>query len=208
MALSTMVCESVRNVVQDPLLLPRLPTLLTSPWARDHPLIKNGTQQLIRWLISDNHVSMDLSQTTHELLMWSWSKGTSTSYNSDWKWWHSWCLERQIDSISASLGRILDFWSWMHKEGGFSIQINVHRSAISSLHHHVDGVPVGQHFLVKHLMKGISRANSPLPKYKDIWDVDQFLQYIDSLRDNKDWSWTFEYKYNINTNSLSKNRKG
>jgi len=119
MTLSTKVCESVRDFVQDPLLLPRFRTPLTSPWARDHPLIKNGTQQLIGLLISDNYVSMDLSQTTHELLMWSWSKGTSTSYNSDWKWWHGWCLERQIDSISASLGRMLDFWSWMHKEGGF-----------------------------------------------------------------------------------------
>ena len=67
-------------------------------------------------------------------------------------------------------------------------QINVHRSAISSVLPNVDGIPVGQLPVVKQLMKGILLKNPPLSKYSISWDIDIVLGYLSDLPENKDLS--------------------
>ena len=66
--------------------------------------------------------------------------------------------------------------------------INVHRSAISSVLPYINKIPIGQHHLIRNPMRGILKGNPPLPRYKEIWDVDIVLKYFLSLADNNDLS--------------------
>ena len=82
----------------------------------------------------------------------------------------------------------MEFLSWMFYQGFEYRTINVHRSAISSVLPHVNNLPIGQHHLIKSLMRGILKENPPLPRYKEIWDVDIVLKYLVSLEENCDLS--------------------
>ena len=108
-------------------------------------------------------------------------KGTTSSYNSAWKKWSSWCIRREVDPFPAAVAQVLEFLTYLFYEGFQYRTINVHRSAISSVLPHVNNLPVGQHHLVKLLMKGILRGKPPLPRYQETWDVDVVLKYFDSL---------------------------
>ena len=44
---------------------------------------------------------------------------------------------------------------------------------------------VGQHFLVKHLMREILKKNQPIPKDKELRDFDNVLNYLKGLPENK-----------------------
>ena len=50
----------------------------------------------------------------------------------------------------------------------------------------IDEVPVGQNHLVKHLIRGILKKNSPMPKHNESSGVDNVLNYLKGLPDNKD----------------------
>ena len=129
--------------------------------------------------------SIGISEETKELLLGSWKSGTRSSYDSAWNKWSSWCSSREIDPFSAPLAAILDFLTWMYKEGYQYRTLNVHRSAISSVLPYIDGVPIGQLPIVKQLMKGVLQNNPPLPKYQFSWDLDIVLKYLSALPINK-----------------------
>jgi len=76
----------------------------------------------------------------------------------------------------------------MFYEGFQYRTINVHRSSISSVLPHINSLSVGQHYLIKNLMRGILKGNPPLPRYKEIWDVDIVLKYLLSLPKNSELS--------------------
>ncbi|XP_062591128.1 uncharacterized protein LOC134252662 [Saccostrea cucullata] len=132
--------------------------------------------------------TMHLSQETEDLICNSWGKGTTSSYNSAWKKWVSWCVRREVDPFSAPISFVLDFLSYLYYEGFQYRTINVHRSALSSVMPHVNNLPIGQHSMVKLLMRGILRGNPPLPRYKETWDVDKVLNYFISLPSNEELS--------------------
>ena len=49
----------------------------------------------------------------------------------------------------------------------------------------IEGEKVGQHYLVRKLLKALFNARPPQPRYIVQWDVDQVLQYIRSLGPSK-----------------------
>ena len=67
--------------------------------------------------IGRSYQAMGFSESVRNLLLGSWKKGTSSAYNSAWKKWHGWCLERETDPFSAPLAVVLDFLAWMHLKG-------------------------------------------------------------------------------------------
>ena len=189
MVVSTMVCEPAGDVHSEPLIATKISNNSHISKQNDSPTGVKQQSAVNRMVnLRQSYHSMQLSETTQELLLGSWSKGTSSSYNSAWKKWHSWCMEREIDPVSAPLSHILEYLSKLHTNGLQYRSINVHRSAISSVHAYIDKVPVGQHFMVRQLMKGILRSNPPLPRYKEFWNVDQVLSYIISLPVNESLS--------------------
>lgn len=81
---------------------------------------------------------------------------------------------------------IADFITEQWKSGLSYSTINGYRSAISAFHEQIEGMPVGQHPLVKRALAGVFNENPPQPKYTDMWDVGVVLKYIDSLGPNGD----------------------
>ena len=62
--------------------------------------------------------------------------------------------------------------------------LNVYRSALSAYHPEIDGFKVGQHPLVKELMKGAFNTRPPQPKYTETWDVNKVLDFITQMGAN------------------------
>ena len=61
--------------------------------------------------------------------------------------------------------------------------INTIRSAVSSTH-----IPVGQHPLVKHLLRGVHNSRPPQPHYTHTWDVNLVQEYLKQQGQDKDLS--------------------
>ncbi len=67
-------------------------------------------------------------------------------------------------------------------ESGLSYSaINTARSSLSSILPTENGITFGDHPLVCRTMKGIFELRPALPKYSQIWDVSEVLEYLKSL---------------------------
>lgn len=64
--------------------------------------------------------------------------------------------------------------------------INAHRSAISAYHDGLEGKSIGKHPLVCALVAGTFNERPPQPRYNFIWSVNQVLNYISTLGNNKE----------------------
>ena len=59
-----------------------------------------------------------------------------------------------------------------HFEEGYQFRsLNAYRSAIGSVHEKIDGVEVGKHPLIAHILKGVYNKRPPRPKYNSVWDA-------------------------------------
>ena len=69
----------------------------------------------------------------------------------------------------------------MYNENKEHSTINFYRSAISTFHAKIDGVPAGQHPMVIRLMQGIFNTRPSKPRYTSVWDVDIVINHIKSM---------------------------
>jgi len=129
-----------------------------------------------------------LSEDAAILATKAWRKGTRSAYDSAWAKWCSWCYQRSADPVSSPIEQLADFLTEMFKAGYEYSTINLHRSAVSALHEEVEGMPVGQHNLIKKIMTGVFQEKPPQPRYSDTWDVDVVLRHISNLGRNEDLS--------------------
>ena len=79
------------------------------------------------------------------------------------------------------MSEIANFLAHLHKEGYQSSSLNVFGSAIFSVHDKMDGVEVGKHPTITHLLKDAFHERPPLSRYSSTWDVNAVLQYLKSL---------------------------
>ena len=128
--------------------------------------------------IRQQHTSAGVSSEASELLLEGWSRGTNVAYQSGWKRWSSWCNGRKINPISAGIQPFLNFITSLFQEGLQYRTINTIRSAVSSTHNPLDGIPIGQHPLVKQLLKGVYNFRHPQPCYTHTWEVSRVLEHI------------------------------
>ena len=92
------------------------------------------------------------------------------------------CSERSVDPFQAPINIVVEFLVEMfHKTGIKYSAINTARSAISSLLPSIGGVTIGNHPLIKRLMRGVFKERPALPKYVKTYDVDIVLRYLDKL---------------------------
>ena len=56
------------------------------------------------------------------------------------------------------------------------------------MHEKVDGMEIGQHALVSHLLKGAFNSQPPLPCYDAMWDVKTVTTYLSGMRKNESLS--------------------
>ena len=76
---------------------------------------------------------------------------------------------------------MVNFLAHLYKKGHKYRSLNSYRSAINSMHAHLEGVSIGQHPLVSRLMKSVFHAWLPLPRYVDTWDVATVLTQLKKL---------------------------
>ena len=129
-----------------------------------------------------------LSERVVSIIQNSWRESTELAYSSAWKQWISWCVEWNVNPLSAPLSEILEFLCKQFDTGKQYRTINTFRSAISMTHEEVDGLRVGQHPLVTRFPMGVVNSCPPAPRYSSTWDVDVVLSYLDSLPDNSELS--------------------
>ena len=122
-----------------------------------------------------------VSEQSTALICSSWRGSTTKAYESAWRRWASWCAARKVDPFSTTLTNILDFLTEMYNENKEHSTINSYRSAISTFHAKIDGVPAGQHPMVSRLMQGIFNTRPSKPRYTSVWDVEVVLNHIKNM---------------------------
>ena len=121
-----------------------------------------------------------LSSQATDLILNSWRTKTNKSYDSLFGRWNRWCTERSSNPFSGPVSEVANFLATLYQEGYQYNSVNAYRSAISSVHEKVDGVPVGQHPIITRLVKGVFNVRPPIPRYSSTWDVQKVLNYLDS----------------------------
>ena len=76
---------------------------------------------------------------------------------------------------------ISNFLAELHSEGYAYSSLNSYRSAISSVHEHVDGHPIGQHPQISRVLKGVYNLCPPKPRYSGTWKVHTVTTWLDTI---------------------------
>ena len=126
-----------------------------------------------------------LSRRSTEIIINSWREGTSKQYQAAWSKWIRWCGVRKVDPMAASLKYIVQFLTDEFDKGLSYSTINSYRSAISTTHSPIDGMPVGQNPVIVRLLKGMFNMRPSIPKYAVTWDVCKVLEFLKSLPEIK-----------------------
>ena len=166
-----------------PFLLPMSPGVLKDPKGEYHPLgnTTSGLEGYREYLVKSG-----ISERAAHLIVNSKKQSSPVNYNSSWKKWSSWCYSKQIDPFRCPINYVLDFVACLYEEGYAHRSINCYRSAISSFHQKIEGLPVGKHPEVCTLLTGVFNFKPPQPRYSSTWDVQIVLEFIkNNWTDNK-----------------------
>ena len=204
MANSTLVSKSSCNVIFSTFSTPNV-SRSSEGLERGRPPLDNkqifSTSGLEGY--RETLVKSGISERAAHLIVNSKRQGSSVNYNSSWKKWSSWCYRKQIDPFRCPINYVLDFLACLYEEGYAYRSINCYRSAISSFHEKIEGLPVGQHPEVCTLLtagfnlrpphpevctlltEGFN-LRPPQPRYSSTWDVQIVLEFIkNNWTDNK-----------------------
>ena len=110
--------------------------------------------------------------------MASWRLGTKKQYSTYLNKWLEFCSKRTIDYSSPKISEAVEFLTTLHSQGLSYYSINTALSSILKLDN-CDNF--GTHPLVTRFMKGVYELIKPKPKYNQIWDVSQVLDYLKTL---------------------------
>ena len=58
-----------------------------------------------------------LSEKASQLLIKGWRKGTRTAYDAAWNRWASWCNQREIDPVQATVADVTEFLTNLYEDG-------------------------------------------------------------------------------------------
>ena len=162
----------LKLLVKIPHLLPKGKEMVVSPTQKDF-IMPTGVPQLAAWPSSGKNAG--LSEGASDLLSASWRGKTTTSYESLFKRWDSWCKKRDRDPTRGPVVDVANFLAQLFLQYR---SLNAYRSAIGSVYKKIDGVEVGKHPLIARVLKGVFNKRPPRPKYNSVWDVNQVLAWL------------------------------
>ena len=116
--------------------------------------------------IRGQYQAMGISENVTEILLSASRPSTRRTYKSAWGRWSRCCDKRKVDPFSAPIADILLYLTEYFNGGAAYRSVNVARSAISTTHAKLDGLPVGQHPLGTQLLKGMFNNRPPGPRYR------------------------------------------
>ena len=133
--------------------------------------------------IRNSFQQYNVSKEVIEVLMASWRPGTKKQYSTYLNKWLEFCSKRTIiDYSSPKMSEAVEFLMTLHSQGLSYSSINTARSALSSILKLENCDNFGTHPLVTRFMKGIYELIKPKPKYNQIWDVSQVLDYLKTFK--------------------------
>lgn len=81
---------------------------------------------------------------------------------------------------------MIDFLTELYDQGlGYSA-ICTARSALSAIMGTVDGKTIGQHYLISHFVKGVFELRTPVPRFKQTWDISVLLNFFREKKKNQE----------------------
>ena len=149
-------------------------TQQTAPTTPETPL--NGMSA-----IRNSSPQYNVSKEVLEVLMASWRLGTKKQHSAYLNKWLEFCSKRTIDYCPPRVSEAVEFLMTLHSQGLSYSSINTARSALSSILKLDNCDDFGTHPLVTRFMKGIYELIKPKPKYNQICDVSQVLDYHKTL---------------------------
>ena len=111
----------------------------------------------------------------------SWRPKTNPNYGSCFARWADWCKQRDQDPLKGPISDIVNFLAELFSKGYQYQSLNAYRSAIASAHERIDGMRIGQHPAITHILKGTYQFRPPLPRYSSFWDVGVVIEYLKAL---------------------------
>ena len=131
-------------------------------------------------IVRQSYETQAFSPKATSIILQSWRKGTTKQYSSYIKRWTTYCRQKQIDPVSATVPQALDFLVELFETGiGYS-GINTARSALSSVSKPVNGITFGAQESVKRFLKGVYEARPSTARYAVTWEVNKVLNYLKS----------------------------
>lgn len=82
---------------------------------------------------------------------------TTSCYKAKWLGFQRWCIEKEMDPITCSVGSNLSFLQGLMEKGLSHSTIKVYAAAISSCHEGFGDRPIFTHPLVKRFLQGVRR---------------------------------------------------
>lgn len=128
---------------------------------------------------------MGISEKLSKILFSASQPSTQKTYKYAWGRWSSWCHQRKVDPFSAPIADILLYLTEYFSGGAAYRSLNVRRTAISTSHAKLDGLPVGKQPSVIQLLKGMFNNRPPKSRYPHLWDINSVIQYLASLGRNR-----------------------
>ena len=123
-----------------------------------------------------------LTEAARELLEGDVRASTKAQYTSKMRVFSEYCAKEGADPSTCHINIVINFITMLvrEKELGYNTVCG-YRSAIGRQHVGVAGVPLSQHPSIKRLVKACFIEKPPLPRYADIWDVDQVLRHLEGM---------------------------
>ena len=116
----------------------------------------------------------------------AWRESTHKQYGRYLRTWKRFCVERNLHPFHTNASVVIQFITFLFKEGVGYSAINTARSAISAVAKTPDGKSVGTNRQVIRFKKGVFELRTPLPKYQQMWDVGVLLEYFKNWQSNKE----------------------
>lgn len=111
----------------------------------------------------------------------SWRTATKKQYTVYVKKWEQYCVKNKLDNKVASVSAVLDFLAELVQEGYSYSAVNTARGALSAILTPDKTDTMGNHPLVKRLLKGVFEIRPITPRYTTTWDVDKVLTFLKRL---------------------------
>ena len=150
----------------------------TAEQARDEASsIQKATDDCLP-LVCQGLSSTNSSKDAQKIILSSWRPGTQKQYQPYSKRWNTYCTENKVSVLCPKVEQVIEFLTMSYRNGlGYSA-INTGRSSLSSIIFQENGLPVGEHPLIRRFLKGIFELRPSLPKYSFIWDVNKVFTYF------------------------------
>ena len=186
-------------VVANPILAPfdtETAARLTTSATKQHKVIDFAIEQtsdtptitkdeaascsIIRETIRNRKIPEEIA----EIITESWRHATKSKYEAIPKKWKQHALSRNEDPIDTSVESVPSFLHGMYTKGCLYSGVCGARSALSSVVCIKGFSKLSDHPMISRYLKGIFNRHPPLPKYTQIWDIDQVLDHYTNLPDN------------------------